>query len=381
MNNYPEIDFRKLKQGVYEVERIPGGIPYPRTKPDFTRNILHEYGLLYRPVVDEDHLERGGQKPVWPEGKNFAICLTHDVDSISLYSPVQALRHRCKHMKFEKPILRKTMHLAGVGLDLLRAVQNVGRKDLLYRYEGWLSVEEEYAARSTLFFWPGSENVTKPHITDCLYEMEDEIIFGDRRCSIAEMIREIDTRGWEIGLHASWHSYNDPDEMKRQKNALEKMLGHEILSVRQHYLHYDIRNTPHVQASAGFKYDSTLGFNDNIGFRFGTCYPWHIYDLKAQKDLPIMEIPLIVQDGALLNPKKGLRLDEENALEYVQNIAEVVKDVGGVLTLLWHTHGIMNRNWWNLYLKTLEYLRHQNVWFASIKEIGEWWQKQEKKRI
>ena len=93
------------------------------------------------------------------------------------------------------------------------------------------------------------------------------------------MIREIDRQGWEIGLHSSWYSFDDVDELKRQKEALESALGHEVISIRQHYLHYDIRVTPVVQAAAGFKYDSTLGFNDNVGFRFGTCYPYHLYDL------------------------------------------------------------------------------------------------------
>ena len=61
--------------------------------------------------------------------------------------------------------------------------------------------------------------------------------------------------------------------MKSQKEVLEKALCHDIVSVQQHYLHYDIRVTPSVQAEAGFKYDPTLGFNDNVGCRFGTCYP------------------------------------------------------------------------------------------------------------
>ena len=79
----------------------------------------------------------------------------------------------------------------------------------------------------------------------------------------------------------------------------------------QHFLHYDIRTTPAVHAEAGSKYDSTIGFNDNVGFRFGTCYPYHLYDLKAEKELPIMEISLIIQDGAMLNPVKGMRLGED----------------------------------------------------------------------
>ena len=116
-----------------------------------------------------------------------------------------------------------------------------------------------------------------------MYELTDPVIFDNQRCTVAEMIREIDRQGWEIGLHPSWYSFDDADELKRQKDSLEKALGHEIVSIRQHYLHYDIRVTPAVHAAARFKYDSTLGFNDNVGFKFGTCYPYHLYDLKVKE--------------------------------------------------------------------------------------------------
>lgn len=46
------------------------------------------------------------------------------------------------------------------------------------------------------------------------------------------MILEIDRQGWEIGLHPSWYSFDDADELKKQKDALEKALGHDIVSVR-----------------------------------------------------------------------------------------------------------------------------------------------------
>ena len=135
-------------------------------------------------------------------------------------------------------------------------------------------------------------------------------------------------------------------------------------------IHYDIRVTPAAHAAAGFKYDSTLGFNDNVGFRFGTCYPWRLYDLKREEDLPVIEIPLIVQDGAMLNPAKGLRLDEDTAFRYVIQMTEEVEKVGGVLTLLWHPNWIIIPHWWNLYLRTLEYLQQKDAWFGSVREVG-----------
>jgi hypothetical protein len=143
--------------------------------------------------------------------------------------------------------------------------------------------------------------------------------------------------------------------------------------VRQHYLHYDIRTTPRVQSLAGFKYDSTLGFNDNIGFRFGTCYPWKLYDHKTANELAMVEIPLIIQDGALLSPDKGLRLDSQMALEYIFLLADRVKDVGGVLTLLWHPNEIINAEFVTTYANSLAYLNRQKCWMTTVNEIGDWW--------
>lgn len=369
------LDYKELLQGRYEAERLPRDFSPERIVPDFAFNVLNSFGLLYRPVVDEHFLDNGGKRPIWPDGKPFAVCLTHDVDVVSLYSLRQSLRRRKAQIWRPGSAHQKIRSLLGLGVDLVSVAKHSGQKDPLHCFERWLNVENEVDAHSTLFFWPGLSSITKPHHSDCLYELSDPMIFDNQKCTVAEMMQEIDRRGWEIGLHPSWYSFDSVNELKRQKEFIEKALGHEIISLRQHFLHYDIRVTPRVQSEAGFKYDSTLGFNDNVGFRFGTCYPWYLYDLKAERELPIMEVPLIVQDGAMLSSTKGMRLDEEAAFRYVTQMAEAAERVGGVLTLLWHPHKVIEPEWWNLYLRTLKYLQQKNVWFASVKEIGEWWKK------
>jgi hypothetical protein len=320
--------------------------------------------------VNESYLQDGGQKPTWPDGKPFAVCLTHDVDVVSSYSLRQSLRAIQKQLLHGDSAIEKVKAFLRAGINLARVGE---QKDPLHCYERWLGVEKEVGGHSTFFFWPGWRNVTRHHHTDCTYELFDSVVFDNQRCTVAEMIREINRQGWEIGLHPSWYSFDDADELKRQKESLEQALGTELISIRQHHLHYDIRVTPAVQAEAGFIYDSTLGFNDNIGFRFGTCYPWKLHDLKAEKELELTEIPLIVQDGAMLDYRKGMRLDEDTAFQYVHLITETLEKVGGVLTILWHPDQIINPHWWNLYHRTLKYLQQKDPWFASVREIGEWW--------
>lgn len=354
------IDYKKLLQGRYEAERLPKDFSPERIVPDFAFNVLNPLGLLYRPIVDENYLANGGQKPTWPDKKPFAVCLTHDVDVVSLYSLRQSLRKRKSQLLKGGNAFQKVKSFLGVGIDLSRTGIHSGQKDPLHCYERWLKAEKKIGSHSTFFFWPGLSAVTKPHHTDCAYELYDSVVFDNQRCTVAEMIQEIDSRGWEIGLHPSWYSFDDVDELKRQKEFLEEALGNEVISIRQHRLHYDIRVTPRVHAAAGFKYDSTLGFNDNVGFRFGISYPWHLYDLKAEKELSIMELPLIVQDGAMLLESKGMRLDEYTAFQYIVQITEAVEKVGGVLTLLWHPNHIVKEDWWNLLKDSFGPLAHGN---------------------
>lgn len=370
-NHINDLDYKCLLQGHYEAECLPKDFSPERIVPDFAFNVLNPLGLLYRPVVDEAYLADGGAKPVWPEGKPFAVCLTHDVDLVSQRSFQESARMHTYQFINGVSLAIRARGLIGRGLDVLRTIKHANAKDPLHCYERWLDVEEAIGARSTFFFWPGWGSVRKHHASDCTYELTDRLVFDGQKCTVAEMIREIDRRGWEIGLHPSWYSFDDAEEMKRQKAALETALGNDIVSVRQHYLHYDIRVTPRVQAEAGLRYDSTLGFNDNVGFRFGTCYPWRLYDLKAEEELPIVEVPLIIQDGAMLSPAKGMRLDEDTAFQYIMQITEAVEMVGGVLTLLWHPNAVINPPWWNLYLRILEYLKEKNAWFGTVRQLVE----------
>ena len=369
------IDYEKLQHGIYELERLPKDFTPESAVPDFGYNILNSRGLLYRPILDEHHGRHESRRIRWPENKPFAVCLTHDVDSVSeqylryLRKARGAifLRHKATWKRLKWSTLHKMRYLTP---------RSYTRKDPLHLYEQWLAIEKKSNARSTFFFWPGWSAVRKHHPSDCTYDLADPVVFDGQKCTVREMIREINHRGWEIGLHPSWYSYNDIDEMKVQKEALETAVGHEIVSVRQHFLHYDIRITPRVQELAGFRYDSTLGFNDNIGFRLGTCHPWRLYDVEVKETLSLVEVPLIVQDTAMLRQEKGLRLDADTAMEYTLQLADEVERVGGVMTLLWHPNAISDSISWNLYWTVLERLKERNPWFASVKEIGDRWTSQ-----
>ena len=131
------INPQNLLQDRYEAERLPSDFSPDRIVPDFAFNVLNPLGLLYLPVVDEDYLQNGGRKPTWPDGKPFAVCLTHDVDAVSLYSLRQSLRSK-KAQLLNGGAFRKVISLAGFGIESARSGIHNGQKDPLYCYERWL---------------------------------------------------------------------------------------------------------------------------------------------------------------------------------------------------------------------------------------------------
>jgi peptidoglycan/xylan/chitin deacetylase (PgdA/CDA1 family) len=369
MRKFSSNKYHDLIKGSFEPAPLGSSVP------DFAYNPLNTSGDLYTPVIDIEWL-RKKKPPVWPDNKKFAVCLTHDVDAVSELDLMQNIRVIKK--------LLQTTSQRPLGETLRRSVEHklnalkglIGKADHLCKFENWMDLEAKHGARSTFFFAP--EHAGQPHNSDCMYKYDQGIEYRGTNISVAEMMRDMDRRGWEIGLHPSWGTHDNLDEMVFQKQQVEAVLDHPIYSVRQHFLKYDPLNTHRIQSEAGFKYDSTMGYNDNLGFRRGSSYPFNCFDLKAGQSLPLLQVPLIIQDGALLAPGKGMRLDSDKAVEYIKLLISEVREVGGVLTLSWHPHTFNRPAYFDVYGQVLELLEKETPWFATVNEVGEWWREQSK---
>ena len=150
------------------------------------------------------------------------------------------------------------------------------------------------------------------HRYDCAYDFGDPCRFGGADVAVADVIRTMDREGFDVGLHGSYNSALVDGLLASEKEALEHATGLTVTSTRQHFLHWDVRTTPRLQSDAGFSADSTIGFNRNIGLRTGTSLPFRWFDSARDSALDLVELPMLVHDGALLRAD-ALELDVELA--------------------------------------------------------------------
>jgi len=202
-------------------------------------------------------------------------------------------------------------------------------------------LSERYGLKSAFYFMAAGEGPN-----DSGYDPAEPLV---RRC-----IDEIARRGHEIGFHPSYRASFDAAVWQKEFARLSAAVnGFPITGGRQHFLRFRTPETWRLWEQAGLSYDSTLSYADHEGFRCGTCLPFRPFDVKADRELNVTEIPLIVMDGTL-RQYRGLTPAEGEAR--ILALADRCRRVGGVFTLLWHNSSLTGEwePWAPVYRRVVE---------------------------
>ena len=320
-----------------------------------------------RPVLDEKLLEREPSIAAalrWPEGRRFAALLSHDVDGTREHSREQLAR-----------LIGMNLTAAPTTLEMVRSLEAVtglrhrpGDKDLL---SPWLEAERAKGFSSTFFVFATAVNPR--HLRDLNYYWGDLMPFEGKLQTIGSVFAQVAERGWEVGIHGSIESAFTPGMLGTQRLDVEKAVGAPVVSGRQHNLQFGAAVTPDLIAASGLQVDCTLGSNRTVFFRTGTSYPHRLWSAAKKQWLDVLEIPLVLHDGALLR-RDNLDLSPDSAFRFCRKIIERVAAVRGVVSLLWHPENVLKPGYFDLYCRLLDLLHEMGAWGTSAREIAVWWE-------
>jgi hypothetical protein len=303
---------------------------------------LSTYKRILEPEVSK-FLVENGLTVEYPERKKFAVCLTHDIDNVYL-SKFDIIYGAAKSLKHHQ-------------------IKNAFKMLFNNIYSGWnprwnfrdiIALEEKYGATSSFYFLA----LTKGN-SDFNYKIE----------GLEYEMANITDNGWEVGLHGGHEAYNNLDEINEKKNNLEKVLGKNIIGYRNHYLRFKVPDTWTLLEKAGFKYDTTFGYPDHVGFRNGMCHPFKPFNLDTNGEIDILEIPLTIMDATLFD---YMMLDMGGAWELTKMLIDTVERYNGVITVLWHNASMVDEKL-KFYEKILKYCYEKKAWMTSGEEIWKWW--------
>lgn len=341
-------------------------------------SLAYKEGFLARPIVNEyiqllcqwarDLGQPIAQRSLW-QGKEFAVCLTHDVDSLRRYSHWARFRSIISLLvKHGKPLAAWS-----AAKDWARTVLGHSQ-DPYDTFDQILEAEGKLNARSTFYFLAQRDQGSDPYPRYSIHSR-----------AARDAIRKVLAAQGEVGLHASFDSYRDSHLLQAEKERLTTVLrvrgyNGDLFGCRQHYVRWHVQDSWRIQSEAGFLYDSSVFFAEHEGFRSGICWPFTPFDIFQRRKIPICELPVTAMDRTFSHPDYH-PLSSSEAVGRICHLIDTVRIHEGVFVLLWHNSHLDEVDlpgWDSAFRRILEYLGQQNVLLPDCKTVVELWKQKQR---
>lgn len=313
--------------GVVAEQVTPAADPYGRVPP--AANALVEAGLERVPVISSAARALGeavrraaGRRPVrllapWPEGKRWAVALTHDLDVVEWWPAFTA--RRLGELLHRGDFTRITRVLAAIPGGLVS-------RPVVRALDGLIAQERARGVRSSWYILCGTPTVATMRAGDLTYLPEGALA---RR-----LVQAMAAAGGEIGLHGSFETFSDAEAFTRQRERLAGLIRNPVSGVRQHFLRLRPGKTQRAMAAQGFTYDASIGFPDRNGFRQGMADIAPMWDHERETALGIDEVPVVWMDRAL-SKYRGTE-DPQAWIDDGVLLADQARAVEGLWVGVWH---------------------------------------------
>lgn len=254
--------------------------------------------FLYRPVVDE-YIEIlwTAMATLWPglSRPQSSGCLRVSCDVDEPYE--RWIKTPWLLAQGMAGALLRRRSLAGAvkrGRNAWRSRRGDYRDDPNWNFDWYMDTLEAAGCRASFYFipTPGRSNY------DCMYTLAEP--------RMQQLLRAMSARGHEIGMHGSYRSYRDGALLARERQTLIaacRSAGADtaVAGNRQHYLRWDAGQTADHLEQAGFGYDSSGGYPDQPGFRYGTARSFPMWSWQKQAPLQLRQRPLILMEASVIS--------------------------------------------------------------------------------
>lgn len=265
------------------------------------------------------------------------LVLTHDVDALSLTPEIRLKQGSYQLLNCARETAR--LRLSQAASRLHGAARFAFSRPSWWTFAEIRRREEKAGLRSVLHFYGGApgwrRGVGLPLVMDPAYDVANPALVHE--------IAAFRDGGWTLGLHGSWRSWRDGKRLDMERARIETAANAPIRHTRQHWLRFSWEETWSAQEAAGLSVDSTLGFNNRPGFRNGAALAFQPWDHRGGQAMSLTAIPMILMDSQFYDYQL---LDADARLQAMSRWINEVRAVGGVATVNWHTHTIVEPYGW-----------------------------------
>ena len=227
------------------------------------------------------------------KGKTSDIELSHDLDYVRKTLPLRLKQSAFNTYNTFRSLGKPKEMKRHLGRLFSFAFSNAD----YWKFDYWHELERRFNKRSTFYVYSKINRSTKTWLLDPSYDVANNP-------KLIKSLRELIERGHEIGLHGSFFSAMDGGLLLKEREQLSQTIGYEIKKIRQHWLRYRECHTPLLHEKY-FQIDSTVGWNDQMGFRAGVCSMYRPFNHDENRVFDYFIVPQILMDSQLYDYASG----------------------------------------------------------------------------
>jgi hypothetical protein len=308
-------------------------------------SLAYQYDFLRIPLVNqwiaefEKLLHKKFPKLIIKH-REYNFVSTLDIDNAYKYQEKGVMRSIGGYLKalfeFDKADLRQRT-----------AVLLKKEKDPFDSYDYQLEIQKKYKLKVIYFFLLGDYGVNDKNHPSNNYGFQ-------------QLIKHLDDYA-ETGIHPSFGSNGNPNQLKVEINRLAKITHREIFHSRQHFSMLKFPDTYATLLELGITNDYSMGYSMFNGFRASFCMPFYWYDLDDELETGLKIHPFCLSETSLRFKDNAL---PGNVAEIAAPIINEVKKYNGELVTIFHNDTMGTAlgwvDWKNVYEEIVKIAIKQN---------------------
>lgn len=167
-----------------------------------------------------------------------------------------------------------------------------------------------------------------------------------------KVLEGIKRKGHLIGIHPSYGSNSDAENIKKEIHALCSVTKDSIKHSRQHFLKFELPKTYRALMAAGIEHDHSMGYSKVPGFRAGTAFPFKWFDLESNSSSHFTIHPFCCMDVAF---KQFMHLNVDDTIAHSKTIKERLQSINAPFVFVFHNESLSGHRGWQGWDKVFKY--------------------------
>ncbi len=287
---------------------------------DYKNSIAHKAGFLNQPLINKwvdelRHMLKASFSNSQFPTSQFTFLPTYDIDEAYAYKHKSWFRRTGAAIK---DLLTGRWN----SFSLRRKVLSNQISDPYDTYSWMDELHRKYKLQPVYFFLVAEKNG----------KYDKNILPAEP--ALQSLIKDLASR-YPVGVHPSWQSGDMPAILRSEKEIIEEASGFTVTASRQHYIRFALPDTFRWLITAGIMADFSMGYGSINGFRASVASPYYWYDLEREEETRLQLFPFCYMDANSFYEQKQTA---EEALTEMCYYYEQVKNVNGLLSMIWHNN-------------------------------------------